>query len=152
MKRRQRRSDCPIHFALEVFGDAWSLLIVRDLMFTGRKTYTDFLRAEEGVATNILADRLVRLVEDGIVEKLDTGDYCLTPMGVDLLPVMLEIIAWTAKHDPKTAAEPADEGRLRTDKARLTRELHRCREVTLHAGKGPSRGNRTQNRKKETSS
>src|SRR6266852_3799676 len=61
MSKSRRRSDCPIHFALEVFGDSWTLLIVRDLMFKGRTTYTERLRAEEGIATNILADRLARL-------------------------------------------------------------------------------------------
>src|SRR5262245_6657415 len=106
MRRRQRRSSCPVHFALEVFGDAWTLLVVRDLMFKGRTTYTDFLRAEEGIATNILADRLVRLERDGIISKND-GGYRLTEKGCDLLPILLEIIAWSAKHDPRTAADPA---------------------------------------------
>jgi DNA-binding HxlR family transcriptional regulator len=124
MKRRHRKSDCPVHFAIEVFGDAWTLLIVRDLMFKDRRTYTDFLRAEEGIATNVLADRLVRLEEDGIVRKDEVGAYRLTDKGCDLLPVMLEIIAWSAKHDARTAAEPAFVRRLRTQKAALTRELH----------------------------
>ncbi len=69
MRRRNRKSDCPVHFALEVFGDAWTLLVVRDLMFKNRTTYTELLRADEGIATNILADRLVRLEEDGIIAK-----------------------------------------------------------------------------------
>ena len=111
MSGRHRRSDCPIHFALEVFGDAWTLLIIRDLMFKGRTTYTEFLRAEEGIATNVLADRLVRLEEDGIIDKeigsgRGTGSgYRLTPKGIDLLPIMLEVIGWSAKYDPKTAAD-----------------------------------------------
>jgi DNA-binding HxlR family transcriptional regulator len=125
MKRRRRKSDCPVHFALEVFGDAWTLLVVRDLMFKGRTTYTDFLRAEEGIATNILADRLARLEADGIVDKSDAGSYRLTRKGCDLLPVMLEIIAWSATYDPKTAADPDFVRRLQTDKAALTRELRR---------------------------
>lgn len=129
MKRRHRRSDCPVHFALEVFGDPWTLLIVRDLMFKGRTTYTEFLRGEEGIATNILADRLVRLEEDGIVVKDPalggSGGYGLTPKGIDLLPVLLEIIGWSAKYDPRTAAERAFVRRLRSDKVRLTEELRR---------------------------
>src|SRR3954466_963625 len=100
MRRRHRRSDCPVHFALEVFGDPWTLLIVRDLMFKGRRTYTEFLRAEEGIATNVLADRLVLLEGDGIIVRDSTvgssGGYRLTPKGVDLLPIMLEIIGWSA--------------------------------------------------------
>jgi DNA-binding HxlR family transcriptional regulator len=129
MRRRRRKSDCPVHFALEVFGDAWTLLIVRDLMFKGRATYTEFLRAEEGIATNILTDRLVRLEADGIIEKEApdgvgrSGRYRLTPKGIDLLPTMLEIIGWSAKHDPRTAADRRFVRRLRTDKEGLMAEL-----------------------------
>ena len=127
MRRRQRRSDCPVHFALEVFGDAWSLLIVRDLMFKNRRTYTELLRAEEGIATNILADRLVRLEQDGIIardEKPGGGvSYRLTPKGIDLAPVMVEIIGWSAKHDARTAADKGFVRRLRNDRRGLLREL-----------------------------
>src|SRR5688500_8047024 len=96
VKSRQRRSDCPVHFALEVFGDPWTLLVVRDLMLKGRNRYTDFLNAEERIATNVLADRLARLEADGIVEKEaaprgTSGRYRLTDKGVDLLPILLEI-------------------------------------------------------------
>lgn len=125
MKKAQRRSDCPIHFALEVFGDAWTLLIVRDMMFKSKTTYTEFLRAEEGIATNTLADRLARLERDGIVEAggQPSGGYRLTAKGVDLLPILLEIISWSAKHDPATAAPRGFVRRVRTDRARLEREL-----------------------------
>jgi DNA-binding HxlR family transcriptional regulator len=129
VRRRERKSDCPVHFALEVFGDPWTLLIVRDLMFKGRTTYTDFLRAEEGIATNVLADRLVRLEQDGIVEKLPAtkagsgGRYRLTLKGIDLLPIMVEIIGWSARHDPATAAERRFVRRLRADRDGLLAEL-----------------------------
>jgi DNA-binding HxlR family transcriptional regulator len=126
MRRRQRRSDCPVHFALEVFGDPWALLIIRDLMFKHRRTYTEFLRAEEGIATNVLADRLTRLEEDGIVTKDDGsggGGYCLTPKGIDLLPIMMEIIGWSARHDPRTAADREFVRRLRADRESFTKEL-----------------------------
>jgi DNA-binding HxlR family transcriptional regulator len=128
MKRRQRRSDCPVHFALTVFGDPWSLLIIRDLMFKGRTRYSDFLNGEEGIATNVLADRLARLEEDGIVERAESvrgasGSYRLTAKGVDLLPILLEIIAWSAKHDPKTAADRKFVRRFRTDREGLEREI-----------------------------
>jgi len=128
MRRRHRKSDCPVHFALEVFGDAWTLLIIRDLMFKGRTTYTDFLRGEEGIATNVLADRLVRLEEDGLIEKdaderQSTRSYRLTGKGIDLLPVMLGIISWSAKHDPKTAADKGFVRRLQRDRGGLEQEL-----------------------------
>jgi DNA-binding HxlR family transcriptional regulator len=129
MKRRQHKSDCPVHFALETFGDAWTLLIIRDLMFKGRTTYTEFLHADERIATNILADRLVRLERDGIVAKdRDSARpalsrYRLTPKGIDLLPIMLEIIQWSAKYDPRTAAPRPFVKRLLTDKTRLAAEL-----------------------------
>jgi DNA-binding HxlR family transcriptional regulator len=129
MRRRRRRSDCPIHFGLEVFGDPWSLLIVRDLMFKARRTYTEFLRAEEGIATNVLADRLARLEQQGIVaaeRDPTTGRavrYQLTAKGVDLLPMMLEVIAWSAKYDPNTAAEPDFVRRLSADRSGLEQDL-----------------------------
>ncbi len=126
MRRRRRKSGCPVHFALEVFGDPWTLLVIRDLMFKQRRTYSDFLRAEEGIATNVLADRLARLEEDGIVVKDVTpggGGYRLTPKGIDLLPILLEIIGWSATHDPRTAADPAFVRRLRADKDGFTKKL-----------------------------
>jgi DNA-binding HxlR family transcriptional regulator len=129
MRRRNRKSDCPVHFALEVFGDAWTLLIIRDLMFKGRASYMDFLRAEEGIATNVLADRLARLEEDGIIEKElrpDGGSasrYRLTPKGVDLLPIMLEIIGWSAKYDSRTAADRDFVRRFRHEPASLAAEI-----------------------------
>jgi len=137
MRRRNRKSDCPVHFALEVFGDQWTLLIIRDLMFKDRRTYSDFLRAEEGIATNVLADRLTRLEQDGIIAKEETpsGGYRLTPKGIDLLPIMMEIIGWSAKHDPRTAADPGFVRRLRADRDRFTKELR----GTLRAGPGGRR-------------
>jgi DNA-binding HxlR family transcriptional regulator len=117
-----------VHFALGVFGDPWSLLIVRDLMFKGRTRYTDFLNAEERIATNVLADRLLRLEEDGIVEKEDavrgsSGSYQLTAKGIDLVPIMLEMIAWSAKYDSESAADAGFVRRLRKDREGLEAEV-----------------------------
>ncbi|HVV50120.1 MAG TPA: helix-turn-helix domain-containing protein [Polyangia bacterium] len=143
MRRRHRKSDCPVHFALEVFGDPWTLLIIRDLMFKDRRTYSDFLRAEEGIATNVLADRLTRLEQDGIIARDESpGGYRLTPKGIDLLPIMMDIIGWSAKHDPRTAADREFVRRLRADRDSFTRELrstlqaaHVRRRPTDRAGK-----------------
>lgn len=103
------RSGCPINIALEIFGDRWSLLIVRDLMFKGRNTYKEFLEAEEGIATNILAERLQRLEAAGIILKQpDPADgrktiYQLTAKGIDLVPVLVEMVLWSARYE-ETAA------------------------------------------------
>lgn len=99
------RSGCPVSISLEVFGDRWSLLIVRDLMVRGFRTFGDFEHSGEGIATNILADRLRRLTAAGIVDaEPDSADrrrviYRLTEKGIDLAPVMLELLIWGAKHE-----------------------------------------------------
>lgn len=128
MKRTLRRSDCPINFALQIFGDAWSLLVIRDLMFTERRTYTDFLNAEEGMATNILAARLKQLQAHGLISKRGTGrgaEFVLTQKGLDLLPTMLELIAWSGKYDRATGAPKEFLARLRTNRAQVAAELRK---------------------------
>lgn len=100
----KKRSDCPISCSLEVWGDKWSLLIIRDLLFKKECTYGDFLKSEEKIATNILASRLQTLEENGVIEKLEHPDskakvlYKLTQKGIDLLPLMIEINIWASKH------------------------------------------------------
>lgn len=123
------RSHCPVNYGLEIFGDKWSLLIVRDIVFAGKKTYGEFLRSEEGVATNILASRLAFLEEQGILSKTPSSAdkrkdfYSLTEKGLDLIPVLLSVVAWSAKHDPKSYA------RKRKDLvARLNRSAQRAGE------------------------
>jgi DNA-binding HxlR family transcriptional regulator len=103
---RSLRSRCPVSFALEAIGDRWSLLILRDLIMRGKRHYQDFLDSEEGIATNILADRLARLQEQGLISKSrDPEDkrqfgYSPTKKGLDLLPVILEMARWSRKYDP----------------------------------------------------
>lgn len=98
------RSTCPISSALDIFGDKWSLLVVRDLMFNQKKTYGEFLESEEKIATNILADRLMLLESGGIISKAKHPDskakvlYTLTEKGIDLVPSLVEIILWSEKH------------------------------------------------------
>jgi len=95
---------CPISTTLDILGDKWTLLIIRDLMFGGKRTYGEFLQSEEKIATNILADRLLILEKTGIVEKKAfPGNrvknlYQLTPKGVDLMPILFEIILWGDKY------------------------------------------------------
>jgi len=100
----KKRSDCPISCSLDVWGDKWSLLIIRDLLFKKECTYGDFLKSEEKIATNILASRLQTLEENGVIEKLEHPDskakvlYKLTQKGIDLLPLMIEINLWANKY------------------------------------------------------
>lgn len=106
--RQDRRSTCPISTGLELLGDRWTLLVVRDLMFAGKRHFREFLQSEEAISSNVLADRLSALVESGIVTK--SGDpthaqkavYSLTEKGLELLPVLVAMSAWTQKHFPKT--------------------------------------------------
>ena len=104
MKNSKKRSDCPISCSLDVWGDKWSLLIIRDLMRAKECTYGDFLKSPESIATNILASRLLRLEENKIIEKLEHPDskakilYKLTRKGIDLLPIMIEINLWAEKY------------------------------------------------------
>jgi DNA-binding HxlR family transcriptional regulator len=98
------RSGCPISIALEAIGDPWSLLVVRDLMFKGLRTFNEFLCSGEGIATNILSDRLARLETHGIIDKRrDAADarrfvYRLTEKGIDLTPMLVEMVLWATEH------------------------------------------------------
>lgn len=113
MKNHTRRSDCPVNFALQTFGDTWSLLIVRDIVYFGKRTFGEFSDSDEGISTNILASRLVQLQESGIlVKKSHDADkrkevYSLTEKGLDLIPILLEMSAWSADHDAHTGAPQA---------------------------------------------
>jgi DNA-binding HxlR family transcriptional regulator len=123
------RSHCPIAFALDIFGDKWSLLLLRDLLFKEKRHYSELLAAEEGISTNILSERLARLEAEGLISKSrdQTNQrqfiYSPTPKGLDLLPAILEISLWSAKYDPKTAAPPAVMRRIRADRDGFIREL-----------------------------
>jgi DNA-binding HxlR family transcriptional regulator len=103
------RSGCPVCVSLEQFGDRWSLLIIRDLMVRGYRTFREFQHAGEGIATNVLASRLHKLAAHGIISaEPATSDgrsihSRLTPKGIALAPVMLELLIWAARHD-ETAA------------------------------------------------
>ena len=105
----KRRSGCPVSIALERFGDRWSLLILRDLMVRGYRTFKEFQNSGEGIASNILADRLQNLEASGIItceaEETDGRklNYRLTEKGIDLAPVLLELLIWAAHHE-ETAA------------------------------------------------
>lgn len=117
-----RRSGCPINLTLEVVGDKWSLIVLRDIMFGDRRHFRELLASsEEGIASNILADRLKRLVDEGILTKADDPThkqkavYSLTEKGIELFPVLAQMSAWGLRHLPVTEelsirAEILDEG------------------------------------------
>jgi DNA-binding HxlR family transcriptional regulator len=130
IRRGQRRSGCPISTALEVFGDAWSLLIVRDLMFKGFRTFNEFLNAGEGIASNILSERLARLEAAGILSRgRDPRDarrhlYRLTEKGIDLAPALVEIVLWSARYEETDAPESVLH-EMRSNRERFLAEVRR---------------------------
>ena len=116
-----RRSDCPIANALEILGDRWTLLIVRDLMFRGFREFGQFLAAGEGISTNILADRLERLRCAGLLSRTDHPEdgkkyrYHLTEKGIDLAPMLIQLVLWGAKYTPNHAAPAAVLAAMKSD-------------------------------------
>lgn len=110
-KNIEFRSSCPISSALDIVGDKWSLLIIRDLAFMGKKTFGDFFNSEEKIASNILSNRLKLLEESGIITKgkipgnKKMNVYSLTEKGVDFLPVIVEYILWSDKYLSHIAIE-----------------------------------------------
>ena len=127
------RSDCPIANALDLLGDKWTLLIVRDMLFRQKRYYGEFLQSREGISTNILADRLARLEHGGILTKQQNKEnktryiYTLTEKGLDLLPMVAEISLWSLHYNPHTTLEPDIKKMLQTDKLAFiafVRQMH----------------------------
>lgn len=125
------RSICPISCALELLGDRWTLLVVRDLIFSGKRRYREFLESPEKIATNILADRLKRLEASGIIRKTQDPDsrrshlYTLTDKGLDLIPLLIELAQWGAKHDGTAEIPEPLAARIRADRDGYIAELRR---------------------------
>lgn len=100
------RSGCPVSLGLDIFGDRWTLLIIRDLMFTGKRHFREMLHSEEHISSNVLADRLKMLLEEGIITKTEDPShmqkaiYSLTEKGVALLPILMQISSWSLKYRP----------------------------------------------------
>ena len=134
----RRRSGCPLNASVEILGDRWSLLIIRDMMLRGFRTYKEFLSSHEKIATNILADRLQKLITHGIITtKCDPSDgrkfiYSLTPKGTDLAPVLTEMVLWAAAHED--TANQALVRQMRKDKEQFISAIrHRWAETTRAA-------------------
>lgn len=121
------RSDCPISCSLDVFGDKWSLLIIRDIMLRGKLSYSEFLESEEKIATNILSNRLNVLVAENIlVKQVSPGNkskfiYSLTEKGIDLLPIVIEIMDWGAKYNENCPRKELGQ-RIQKEKAKVIDE------------------------------
>ncbi|GAA0381626.1 winged helix-turn-helix transcriptional regulator [Bacillus horti] len=106
MKREENKSSCPINYTMEIFGDSWSLLIVRDIITDGAKTFGEFLASEERIGSSVLAERLVHLEKKGIINKKPSATdgrkfiYSLTEKGLDLIPIMYDVIIWGSQYSP----------------------------------------------------
>ena len=124
IRKSKRRSECPLNASVEMLGDRWSLLIIRDMMLRGFRTFKEFMECYEGIATNILADRLGKLVAHGILTtEADPSDrrkviYSLTAKGIDLAPVLTEMVLWAAAHED-------------TENQALVRQMRRDKEKFL---------------------
>jgi DNA-binding HxlR family transcriptional regulator len=121
-------SGCPIDYALEIFGDRWSLIVIRDLLVRRKRHFAEMMSSDEGIASNILAARLRKLEAWGLVaRKPDPANgrqvvYALTEKGKELAPVLVEIAIWSAKHDPNTKVNAAYIRRARRDRETLAKE------------------------------
>jgi DNA-binding HxlR family transcriptional regulator len=124
-----KRSTCPISFALEIFGDRWTLLVLRDLLLKSRSRYRDLLACEEGIATNVLADRLKRLEERGLIrkeqDKRDARQFVYRPtrLAVGVVPMLVEMIVWGARTSKTTSVEKDFLRRFEEDRAQLIADL-----------------------------
>ena len=129
-RHAKRRSGCPLNASVEMLGDRWSLLIIRDLMVRGLQTFKDFQESGERIASNILTDRLRRLQAVGII-RAEAGEtdgrrvnYRLTKKGIDLAPLLLELLLWGAQHE-ETAAPPEFIAKLAKNREPLLAEVRR---------------------------
>jgi len=123
------RSSCPISFALELLGDKWTLVVLRDLIFARKRYFLELIDSPEKIASNILASRLRQLEATGLVTRKPDPEhgrrvvYAPTAKALDLLPVLVELIRWGMAHNPKTAAPPEIVRRIKQDRDGYIAEL-----------------------------
>lgn len=128
---KKRNTGCPVAFALDTFGDRWSLVVIRDLVMHGKTTYGEFLASDEGIATNVLADRLKHLEAEGILGKSRDPEnrrriiYKLTDKGWELAPMILDMIVWSAKYDPETKVRQPMLDKIADDREEFISEIRR---------------------------
>jgi DNA-binding HxlR family transcriptional regulator len=130
MKTINRRSECPISYTLDIFGDKWTLLIIRDLLFYGKDSFSEFLCSDEKIATNILTDRLNVLLQQGFVTKHTSPTnkskflYRPTEKAIEMIPILSEIMLWAEKYNPGDAAMAIAEP-LKKNRAKALRDLRK---------------------------
>jgi DNA-binding HxlR family transcriptional regulator len=122
MKRADNKSGCPINYTIEIFGDTWSFLIVRDMLALGKKTFGEFLESEERIGPSVLAERLVHLEQKGIISKRPSNSdkrkyiYSLTADGISLIPIVYEVACWGSHTSPNPQAPDSWFKAMRHDK------------------------------------
>jgi DNA-binding HxlR family transcriptional regulator len=143
--RKRRLSGCPIDYALDLFGDRWTLLVIRDLLFVGKRHFKELMESPERIASNILTARLKKLEERGLIERCADPDnrkqviYTLTEKGRDLAPVLVEIVRWSGRHDPNTPVPKSVVVRFTRDNDRLMAELRAAMKGAAHKVKAKAR-------------
>jgi DNA-binding HxlR family transcriptional regulator len=131
MRKRQKKSlsGCPIDYGLDVFGDRWTLLVIRDLLFGGKRRFGELMGSPERIASNILTARLKKLEERGLIRRAVDPEnrkqvvYSMTEKGHDLAPVMVELIRWGGKYDPNTPVPKSFLRREGPDNNTLVKEV-----------------------------
>src|SRR5260370_34596022 len=130
MKAINRRSECPISYTMDIFGDKWTMLIIRDLLFYGKDSFSEFLCSDEKIATNILTDRLNVLLQEGFVTKHTAPTnkskflYRPTEKAIEMIPILSEITLWAEKYNPGDAAMAIAEP-LKKNRAKALRDLRK---------------------------
>ncbi len=144
--RKRRLSGCPIDYALDLFGDRWTLLVIRDLLFVRKRHFKELMTSPERIASNILTARLKKLEERGLIERSADPDnrkqviYTLTDKGRDLTPVLVEMIRWAGRHDPNTPVPKNFVTRFARDNEQLLADV--CATMAGAAGKVKAKARR----------
>lgn len=143
--RKRRLSGCPIDFALDLFGDRWTMLVIRDLLFVGKRHFKELMESPERIASNILAARLKKLEERGLIERCADPEnrkqviYTLTDKGRDLTPVLVEMVRWGGRHDPNTLVPKGVVTCFTRDNERLLADLRAAMASTARKVKAKAR-------------
>ncbi|MDQ1088910.1 MULTISPECIES: helix-turn-helix domain-containing protein [unclassified Siphonobacter] len=128
MKTSERRSTCPINYSVEIFGDKWMFLILRDIMFNGKNSFLEFRASDEKISSAVLTEKLNLLLEEGIVSKVTSPKnaskflYLITEKGIELVPAMVEFLDWGSRYNPDGGPKTWLE-RIRQNKKKAIMEL-----------------------------